>query len=392
MALNIINRRMVQYINTGSGFSPEIGPSNDHTDGTWTSNNIYSGEFAIDEYTSSLYIGIGSLVYNLSKLDNNNNLVESSNTITSGSKNIVFGNSNTINGSYNSVAGQNSSISGSENLAVGSGSQLSGDKNIVGGSGNQIAGDGALSVGLSNNITGDYSSIIGSNNTLNGNNSMIIGSNITGDQNNTLYTNDIRTDGNLYVSGNFLVSGTTANVNVVDMNIKDNIILLNSGETGLGVTLGSAGIEIDRGSELNKQIVWNELNEEWQANSADTLKRIGFDEDILNNRNDINSVSSQTWLNESDLRSLESTGNDREIIINSGDTLVGDESFKYDVNNSLILVLNYIVLLKSSLLFFFRFFLNSIINLYFCSSTLRINWYLSKIRSSINNIIMKIRT
>ena len=68
---------------------------------------------------------------------------------------------------------------------------------------------------------------------------------------NTAYTinaPEIIIDGNLTVLGNETV------VNTTDLAITDNLIILNNGETGAGVTKGNAGIVIDRGTEANAAI------------------------------------------------------------------------------------------------------------------------------------------
>lgn len=54
--------------------------------------------------------------------------------------------------------------------------------------------------------------------------------------------------GNVEISGNLVVRGDTTTVNTAELNIEDNIITLNSGETGPGITLNEAGIKIERGS------------------------------------------------------------------------------------------------------------------------------------------------
>ena len=54
--------------------------------------------------------------------------------------------------------------------------------------------------------------------------------------------------GTVEISGNLLVKGTTTTVNSTVVDITDNIITLNSGETGAGISLSEAGIRIDRGS------------------------------------------------------------------------------------------------------------------------------------------------
>jgi hypothetical protein len=72
----------------------------------------------------------------------------------------------------------------------------------------------------------------------------------------TLDTNS----GSLNVLGNLTVTGTTTTVNTTNINIEDNILVLNRGETGNGVGEGTAGISIARGtaSRGDAQILWDE--------------------------------------------------------------------------------------------------------------------------------------
>jgi hypothetical protein len=53
------------------------------------------------------------------------------------------------------------------------------------------------------------------------------------------------------ITGNLNVIGTQTNISTTNTNIKDNIIILNSGETNGYVTLGTAGIIIDRGNRAS---------------------------------------------------------------------------------------------------------------------------------------------
>jgi hypothetical protein len=46
--------------------------------------------------------------------------------------------------------------------------------------------------------------------------------------------------------------------------------MLNYGETGPGVTLGTAGIAIDRGSLANVSLIWRENIQKWQITSDGT--------------------------------------------------------------------------------------------------------------------------
>jgi hypothetical protein len=79
--------------------------------------------------------------------------------------------------------------------------------------------------------------------------------------------------GQVVVTGDLVVQGETLSVEAVNLNISDNIITLNQGETGPGVTLVYSGIEIDRGNTSlsnpnvepinNSSFVWDEINNSW---------------------------------------------------------------------------------------------------------------------------------
>jgi hypothetical protein len=70
--------------------------------------------------------------------------------------------------------------------------------------------------------------------------------------------------GTVIVTGDLLVKGNTTTVDTANLNIEDNIILLNKGELGSGVSEGTSGIEIDRGSLPNAQFVWDESTDKFK--------------------------------------------------------------------------------------------------------------------------------
>ena len=72
---------------------------------------------------------------------------------------------------------------------------------------------------------------------------------------------DTLTAPNATITGDLTVQGTTTTVATTNTSINDNTIVLNAGESGAGVQHvdGTAGIEIERGSELNTKLLWNEL-------------------------------------------------------------------------------------------------------------------------------------
>lgn len=71
---------------------------------------------------------------------------------------------------------------------------------------------------------------------------------------------------NVIVTGNLTVNGTTTSVNSNEVNIGDNIIVLNSDEAGTPSQDG--GIEVERGTETNARLQWNETSDYWEAGLA----------------------------------------------------------------------------------------------------------------------------
>ena len=82
-------------------------------------------------------------------------------------------------------------------------------------------------------------------------------------------TNDLSVGNDVIITGNLTVNGTTTTVNTTELVVTDNIITLNEGEVGAGVTAGSAGIEIDRGSESTVSLLWDEVNDRWTVGAQD---------------------------------------------------------------------------------------------------------------------------
>lgn len=64
--------------------------------------------------------------------------------------------------------------------------------------------------------------------------------------------------GQVVVTGNLIVEGDTTTVQSEDLAVRDNIIILNDGETGPGITLDTSGIQIDRGSFLDAFFIFDE--------------------------------------------------------------------------------------------------------------------------------------
>lgn len=89
----------------------------------------------------------------------------------------------------------------------------------------------------------------------------------------TALASNITISNNLTVTGDLTVSGNTTTLNTANLNVEDNFIMLNSGETS-SPTL-NAGIEVERGTSTNVLISWNETTDKWQfTNDGSTYNDI----------------------------------------------------------------------------------------------------------------------
>lgn len=73
------------------------------------------------------------------------------------------------------------------------------------------------------------------------------------------------------INGNLTVTGETTTLDVTNLAVEDNTIVLNNGETGPGVTSGTSGIEVDRGTGTgNARWIWDESTDSWVAQVYNT--------------------------------------------------------------------------------------------------------------------------
>lgn len=114
----------------------------------------------------------------------------------------------------------------------------------------RISADSVLQTNI-NNITDDYVSKTGS-----------VTETITGAKtfnDTTAFVNDVA------IQGNLNVGGSTTTVNSQDLLVTDNIITLNNGETADHVSIGTAGIEINRGSGTKYRILFDDTSDTVKA-------------------------------------------------------------------------------------------------------------------------------
>jgi hypothetical protein len=77
-------------------------------------------------------------------------------------------------------------------------------------------------------------------------------------------TGVVTVDDDLVVTGDLTVQGSLTSIETTNTAITDNVIVLNSGETGAGITSVTSGIEIERGTLGNKTFVYHETNSQWE--------------------------------------------------------------------------------------------------------------------------------
>lgn len=74
----------------------------------------------------------------------------------------------------------------------------------------------------------------------------------------------VTTSGNLTVTGDLTVNGSTTTVNTTELTIEDNLMTLNSGQTGTPPTSLRSGIEVERGDTANAILQFNENTDKWE--------------------------------------------------------------------------------------------------------------------------------
>lgn len=93
-------------------------------------------------------------------------------------------------------------------------------------------------------------------------------------------------EGGVVITGDLYVMGKTTTIETQDTFIEDNIITLNKGESGSGVTKGTAGFEIDRGEGQDKaSVLFQENIDEFTFKLGPVLAGIKTDSITTDNQN-----------------------------------------------------------------------------------------------------------
>ena len=103
----------------------------------------------------------------------------------------------------------------------------------------------------------------------------------------TLDTGPAASGGSVRVTGNLVVEGDTFNISTTNLTIEDNIISLNTGEVGPGVSLVYSGIEIERGNtssitpQNNASFLYDESTDAWILAHGSAPGPFNFDSSSL---------------------------------------------------------------------------------------------------------------
>lgn len=104
--------------------------------------------------------------------------------------------------------------------------------------------------------------------------------NMTGDIN---VSGPMRTKG-ITIDGDLIVNGDTVTVNSQTIQTKDNIIEVNYGQVGNGVTAGQAGIKINRGDSAPYYMIFDEEDDMFKVGTVGNLETIASQKYVLNNK------------------------------------------------------------------------------------------------------------
>lgn len=84
---------------------------------------------------------------------------------------------------------------------------------------------------------------------------------------------------NVTVQGDLVVNGNSVTVNAQTVEVEDNLLLINKGEVGNGVTAGEAGILVDRGTAADYKFVWEEAGQAFKIGEVGSLQKVATRED-----------------------------------------------------------------------------------------------------------------
>ena len=168
----------------------------------------------------------------------------------------------------------------------------------------------------------------------------------------TLTVTNLVANNDATINGNLTVNGTVTSLSTNNTTIDDNIITLNKGEMGNGVTLGTSGFEVDRGSAgANATLLWTESSSSW-AFKLDTVNAdvslgnlfVSANANIAGNVNVIGNLSADTFTGNFSGNiqggaikgNLEAPGNVSEMLFNDANVVKSTPGVTYNKTSNLV--------------------------------------------------------
>jgi hypothetical protein len=88
--------------------------------------------------------------------------------------------------------------------------------------------------------------------------------------------------GDVTIAGNLTVNGTTTTINTATVEIEDNLIEINSNQTGTPATSLIGGLEINRGDATNYQLVFVEQTDDFRIGAVGDLQPVLTRDEVAN--------------------------------------------------------------------------------------------------------------
>lgn len=97
------------------------------------------------------------------------------------------------------------------------------------------------------------------------------------------FKSSVRAEKDLTVAGNLTVTGNNATLSTSNLVIKDNLVEINNGESGNGVSAGKAGIRINRGDADAFNVIFDETDDSLKVGPESALKTVALQDWVTAN-------------------------------------------------------------------------------------------------------------
>lgn len=103
---------------------------------------------------------------------------------------------------------------------------------------------------------------------------------------NTELDEDLLVGGDVTITGDLTVNGNVTSINTEEVSIEDNLILINSNQTGTPSELLVSGLEVNRGDLVNYQFVFVEQTDDFRIGKVGDLQPVLTRDEVGNLTND----------------------------------------------------------------------------------------------------------